>query len=483
MWDRSRPAGRFFCVCILSASALVGQGLEMRAWAGTPSMTTVSDIVYRADGTTASGSVIISWPPFVTADGIAVAAGTKAVRLGSDGTILVQLAPNAGATPTTYYSAIYQLSDNTVRTEFWSIPTASPATIAMIRATPGASNSASQMATRQYVDSAVAGRASDGSVVHITGAETISGAKQFSVGPTVPTPVSPGDAVNKAYVDSVIVNTGGGDYLSKDGDAMAGPLTLVGDPTAPLQAATRQYVDHTAASKADLLLGLVPPAELGQGAANASLCLKGDSSWGACGTSSNAALIQSIPVDPTAPSDGQVITYVAASGSYKPKAGAATISSVFGRTGTITAQTGDYSAGQITGAEVKSNKGAANGYAGLDASAKVPANQLPNLAESQITNLISDLGSKLGNNGAQTLSGDLTASGKLVATTLQTSGTGPWTVEGSFGTITVAGANNSKLGLAPAENYRYQRMRDQSRRSQRRARDSSPTPSSIRIIP
>jgi hypothetical protein len=40
-----------------------------------PSRTTVSDIVYRADGSPASGTVLISWPEFTTADSKPVAAG------------------------------------------------------------------------------------------------------------------------------------------------------------------------------------------------------------------------------------------------------------------------------------------------------------------------------------------------------------------------------------------------------------------------
>jgi len=34
------------------------------------------------------------------------------------------------------------------------------------------------------------------------------------------------------------------DYVLKAGDTMSGPLTLPGDPTAPLHAATKAYVDQ-----------------------------------------------------------------------------------------------------------------------------------------------------------------------------------------------------------------------------------------------
>lgn len=51
----------------------------------------------------------------------------------------------------------------------------------------------------------MASKADDAAVVHIAGAETIGGAKAFSVSPTVPTPTSGTQIANKTYVDSVAV--------------------------------------------------------------------------------------------------------------------------------------------------------------------------------------------------------------------------------------------------------------------------------------
>src|SRR5471030_1066629 len=41
-----------------------------------PALTTVSDTVYRADGSPAQGRLEITWPTFIAAGGSAVAAGT-----------------------------------------------------------------------------------------------------------------------------------------------------------------------------------------------------------------------------------------------------------------------------------------------------------------------------------------------------------------------------------------------------------------------
>jgi len=121
--------------------------------------------------------------------------------------------------------------------------------------------------------------------VHISGNETITGTKQFAVAPVLPSPTQAGQAVNKAYVDASVANTGGGNFVLRAGDTMTGPLTLLANPTAPMQAATKQYVDLNTSSKADLAGGVVPPTELGSGSASNGSCLHGDSTWGGCGGS------------------------------------------------------------------------------------------------------------------------------------------------------------------------------------------------------
>jgi hypothetical protein len=177
------------------------------------------------------------------------------------GALSVSLIPNTGASPAgTFYTVVYQLDDGTVKTEFWVMPTNSPTTIAAVRTVLGTGNSA-------------------------------------------------------------VTVSGNGPFVSKAGDTMTGPLQLPADPLSSNQTTTKHYVDSGLGAKADVIGGVVPPSELGNGTANNTLCLHGDSSWGGCGSSSNAVSIQAVPVDTTAPTDNQVITYVASLGKYEPRAG------------------------------------------------------------------------------------------------------------------------------------------------------------------
>jgi hypothetical protein len=255
-----------------------------------PALTTVSGTVYRADGTVASGTALISWPSFQSAEGDAVAAGNLSVMIGPLGAFTAQLVPNVGASPAgIYYVVVFQLDDGTVRTEYWAVPATSPTTIAAVLTTPG-TGLGNLAATQQYVNAAVANRAIDATVVHLAGTETITGAKHFAVPPALPAPAGANDAANKGYVDTAVANVGAGSFVAKAGDTMTGPLTLPADPTAPNQATDRHYVDSGLSVKADVVNGTVPSGELGAGVVSSATCLNGNSTWGSCGGGAPAGI-------------------------------------------------------------------------------------------------------------------------------------------------------------------------------------------------
>jgi len=105
MFDRRHPLGWLFYLL------LVVLALPRLSLSQGHATTTVSDVVFRADGTLAGGTLLISWPTFSTAGGQSVVAGTKSVNLGPGGTLSVALVPNTGGT---HYSVVYQLDDSTV---------------------------------------------------------------------------------------------------------------------------------------------------------------------------------------------------------------------------------------------------------------------------------------------------------------------------------------------------------------------------------
>jgi len=175
--------------------------------------TTVSDTIYRADGTTAAGTVLVSWPAFVAATGATVPAGSTSVTLGPGGTLTLPLVANAGATPIgSYYTVVYHLSGSAVTREYWVVPVlnaggAGMVKIAAIRNTVLPTSVAMQTVSKSYVDTAIA------------------------------------TAMIGRPLDS-------SPYVVKAGDTMTGPLVLSGDPTVPLGASDKRYVDTQVAGVA-----------------------------------------------------------------------------------------------------------------------------------------------------------------------------------------------------------------------------------------
>ncbi len=185
---------------------LTGMGLGSAAHAQALSTTTVQGTVYLANGQPGAGTLVLSWPSFTTASGQLVVANSTTVTIAPDGFVSVNLAPNLGATPAgEYYTAVYYLSDGTTSTQYWVVPAGAQATLGQVQA--------QLMPAAQAVQ-----------------------------------------AVSKAYVDQAIASLAGG-VLTISGTTMTGPLTLCCDPTQPLQAADKHYVDENIALEVPLTGG------------------------------------------------------------------------------------------------------------------------------------------------------------------------------------------------------------------------------------
>jgi hypothetical protein len=179
-----RGAGRWLGIGV----CLLGMAMGSAASAQAVSTTTVQGTVYLANGQAGIGTLVVSWPAFTTANGLAVAADSTTVAIAPDGFVSVNLAPNLGATPAgLYYTAVYYLSDGTTNTQYWVVPAAAYASLAQVQA--------QLMPAAQAVQT-----------------------------------------VSKAYVDQSIAELTGS-LLTASGGTLSGPLYLSGDPTQPLQAA------------------------------------------------------------------------------------------------------------------------------------------------------------------------------------------------------------------------------------------------------
>src|SRR5512140_1611360 len=90
------------------------------AWAA-PSLTTIQDVLYKANGEKFSGIAVIVWGSFEAADLSNVAAGSVSVRI-VDGVFRTQLVPTTNSRPAVHYTVRYNSDGTTQFTETWAVP-------------------------------------------------------------------------------------------------------------------------------------------------------------------------------------------------------------------------------------------------------------------------------------------------------------------------------------------------------------------------
>jgi hypothetical protein len=88
-----------------------------------PQLTTIQDMIFKADGTRFNGLAQIAWSTF-TSGGSNVGQQTRVVRI-VDGHLYVQLAPTTNAIPAARYTVKYNSDGRLQYTEFWQVPLSS----------------------------------------------------------------------------------------------------------------------------------------------------------------------------------------------------------------------------------------------------------------------------------------------------------------------------------------------------------------------
>src|SRR5690242_4893117 len=117
----SRPSGRLIFFALLFALLPLLSSAPVHA--ADITKTIVQDVIYRANGSTAAGTLLISWPSFRTAHNEYVAAGSATVSVDSTGAFSVALAPTANATPAgVQYRVVLQLNNSSPEVQYWVVP-------------------------------------------------------------------------------------------------------------------------------------------------------------------------------------------------------------------------------------------------------------------------------------------------------------------------------------------------------------------------
>jgi len=112
---------RIFIAAVCLVSAVAG-----------PHLTTIQDVLYKADGTPFNGILTISWNGFQSADDTPIITQSTTVKVVA-GILRVQLVPSP-TSPASYYNVVYNSDGRTQFAETWSVPSSSvPVRVSAVR--------------------------------------------------------------------------------------------------------------------------------------------------------------------------------------------------------------------------------------------------------------------------------------------------------------------------------------------------------------
>jgi hypothetical protein len=213
---------RFLITALLTASPAFAQ----------PALTTIQDVLYKADGTRFNGSLTISWTSFQSADNADIVMQTLNVSVVA-GNLRVQLVPSATGTPPIDYTVTYNSDGRVQFQETWSVPSsATPLTVSDVRvaATTGGSTTgtsgaggATAPSTTPIPESQVTGLVSDLAARPIKGAGFAAGSTAVVDSSGLLESAS-GNATDCMHVDGSSGPCGAGAPSFVDGDLPSGTM-------------------------------------------------------------------------------------------------------------------------------------------------------------------------------------------------------------------------------------------------------------------
>jgi hypothetical protein len=205
---------------IVAACAL----FSILAW-GQPALTTISDVLFKADGTRFNGLAQITWLSFDSASGASIAQQATTVRI-IDGNIFVQLTPTSNATPLAQYLVLYE-SDGTIQfQETWNVtPSATPLRVRDVRTSqplfPISGSGGSVGGLTQIQESDVTGLVADLTVRAVKG-PGFSNSRTAIINDTGQIEGAVGTATDCVHVDGTSGTCGGSSFNFVDGESPGG---------------------------------------------------------------------------------------------------------------------------------------------------------------------------------------------------------------------------------------------------------------------
>jgi len=197
------------------------------AFAATPQLTTIQDVLYKADGTRFNGILTISWSGFQSIDSNTIATQSTTAKVVA-GNLRLQLVPNPLSTPQTYYTVTYNSDGRVQFQETWLVPSsATPVRLRDVRTTAVAGSAGADTggsSTGPIPESDVVGLVADLAARPLEGSAYAAGRVAF-IDPLGAIDAVSGNASDCLHVDgsSAACGTSGTSGTSfVDGDSPAG---------------------------------------------------------------------------------------------------------------------------------------------------------------------------------------------------------------------------------------------------------------------
>jgi hypothetical protein len=130
------------------------------AGAAAPQLTTIQDMLYKADGTPFYGTLTIAWSGFQSADNADIVTQSITVKVIA-GVLRVQLVPSP-TSPVSYYTVVYNSDGRVQFQETWLVPTSStPVRVSAVRVPNVANDTSGSGSSGPIPESQVTGLVAD----------------------------------------------------------------------------------------------------------------------------------------------------------------------------------------------------------------------------------------------------------------------------------------------------------------------------------